>query len=240
MISTSTGKIFNEEVELFSNVAKSLTYDIGIPRNDFLFEKHNVLKNLKFDNYSKVIIWMPTFRKSSQLGIDGTSSDFGVPCIHENDLEDINKCLKENNYSLILKLHPWALDKMCDLSKYSNIISLRNEDIKPFNLYHLLGECDALITDFSSVFIDYLLVDKPICFAYDDLEEYKKTRDFMFKNYEDYMCGPKAHDKDDIIDFINSLNKDDKYKKERKEITQLFHTNKDGKTCERLEKLLFR
>ena len=55
----------------------------------------------------------------------------------------------------------------------------------------MLGSSDALITDYSSVYFDYLLLDKPIGFTVDDMELYIKDRGFIFNNPEEYMPGKR-------------------------------------------------
>lgn len=52
-----------------------------------------------------------------------------------------------------------------------------------------MGYSDALITDYSSVCVDYLIVDKPIAYTLDDYEVYKQTRGFVFEDPHEYMPG---------------------------------------------------
>ena len=109
-----------------------------------------------------------------------------------------------------------------------------------YSIYHLVGACDALITDYSSVFIDYLLLDRPICFAFDDVEEYKNSREFAFDNFEDYMCGQIIHDVTGLISFLDNINKqNDSFKGSRKKVLQSFHTFPDNKASERTYNLVF-
>ena len=54
-------------------------------------------------------------------------------------------------------------------------------------VYTLLRNADGLITDYSSVYFDYMLLDRPIAFAIDDIKEYGDKRGFIFETPEDYM-----------------------------------------------------
>ena len=51
--------------------------------------------------------------------------------------------------------------------------------------YELLGVADALLTDYSSVYYDYLLLDRPIGLCWDDYEEYK-ANGFKVNKLGDY------------------------------------------------------
>ena len=59
-------------------------------------------------------------------------------------------------------------------------------------LYELLGQTDALMTDYSSVAVDYMLCDKPIAFLLEDYEAYRKNRGFVFEDPLQYMPGSDA------------------------------------------------
>lgn len=81
---------------------------------------------------------------------------------------------------IIIKIH--HLQKTDVLSKInmSNIIYLEDYDLnlKNIQLYELVGQTDALITDYSSIMFDYMLIDKPIAYFINDLENYKKIEAF--------------------------------------------------------------
>ena len=223
-------KMFNADLKRF-NIT-------GFPRNDYLFQKcDDLLKIMNLNKYKKIIIWMPTFRGYGKNLVDGRSSESGLPTLKIYDLIDINKTLEELNYVLLLKLHPWAQETVKGLENCSMIKVIKNEDIPyQYNLYHLISKTDAMISDFSSVWGDYLLLNRPIGFAFDDLEEYKKSRYIPLSPIESFMPGPKIRNKKELISFISSLNKNDKYIKERIKIRDLFLSNVDGNSSERFLK----
>lgn len=226
---------------LFSDMmnADEDRFDItGFPRNDYLFEPAFDLKSkMNIDRYEKVIIWMPTFRSYGKGSLDGVSSPSGLPTLEIGDLDILNTELNKKNYLLLIKLHPWAKECVGEI-KYTNIKEVSLDDIpEPYTLYHLLAQTDALISDYSSVYGDYLLTDKPIGFAFNDLEEYQKNRYIPLSPIEDYMPGMKIRNKDDLIEFFNSLN-EDKYKDDRKKMRDLFFTDQDGHSSERFLKAI--
>lgn len=220
-------EMFNADIDRFDVV--------GFPRNDYLFQpKGDLLEQMGLNGYSKLIIWMPTFRGYGNNMKDGKASESGLPTLNKKDFKRINDKLEQLNYMLILKLHPWALESVGDISAYSRFKLVKNDDIPPdYNLYHFIGCMDAMVSDYSSVWGDYLLLDRPIGFAFDDLEEYKKSRCIPLSPLEDYMPGPQIRNCDGLIEFIDSLNGEDRYIQKRSQIRDLFLSDQDGNSSKR-------
>ncbi len=216
----------------------------GLPRNDVLFEKHpEELKKIKAIGFDKIILWMPTFRKhSSQIRNDSSRNyALGLPIIYdEKQLNNLNDVLKENNVGLIIKLHPAQDISSLNISdNLSNIIFLTSQRAEELELhvYELMTETDALLSDYSSVSFDYMLLDKPIGFTIDDIESYKIG--FSVENPLYYMAGNKIYTYEELVDFIVSVKKnEDNYKEERHKINDFCNFYKDANSCERVVELL--
>ena len=58
--------------------------------------------------------------------------------------------------------------------------------------------CDLLITDYSSIFFDFLLLDRPIVFFPYDLEQYLSQDRAMYFDYEIMTPGPKCRTYDEL------------------------------------------
>ncbi len=88
--------------------------------------------------------------------------------------------------------------------------------------YNFVGETDILITDYSSIYFDFLLTQKPIGFVIDDIDDYSDKRGFVVDNPLDYMPGEKIKDVEELKAFLDSIlaGKDD-WKEKRKEINDL-------------------
>ena len=94
-------------------------------------------------------------------------------------------------------------------------------------LYSLVGQSDALITDYSSIYFDYLLTQKPIGFVIDDIDSYSDKRGFVVENPEDYMAGEKIKDVSGLKQFIDGiLDGKDLWKEKRAEINDLMNPDK--------------
>lgn len=194
----------------------------GLPRNDLLFEKNDELKKLNIQNFNKIFIWMPTFRKlkysEEYIRVDSQKEYFlGLPLIESSkDLKELDCFLAKMNMFLIIKIHPGALNENDEKSDYSNIRIITTEEMKfkDINLYKLFSQTDALISDYSSVTFDYMLLDKPLAYIIDDLNEYKLG--FAHDNVLEYMPGHHIKNLEELKKFMEDIYlKKDLYKKER-------------------------
>ena len=216
---------------------------LGYPRNDKLFintqQKNEIKKNLKIQDFKKVIVWMPTFKHHN----GGERNDYGVDT--NNDMEIItnklmktlNTVLKENNTLLIIKLHPAQNLNYININEKENIKVFTNLDLfeKNVEVYSLMAISDALITDFSSVYTDYLLLDKPIGFELSGIENYQKGVGFIVDNPLEYMPGEIIQKEEDLLCFIkNIVEGNDMYKEERKKIKEIYHKFCDNNSSKRI------
>ncbi len=208
----------------------------GYPRNDALYESG---KNMVFYTKKekdavmqlsevkragkKIILYMPTFRQSEKKFFR---------CM---DLKEFNSFLERNNFVFYTKLHPKSelAAKFKKLS-YSCITNISPE----VDTYCLLGMADMLVTDYSSVYTDFLLLDKPTVFFTYDLEEYSRyTRDCYFE-YDIYMPESRAYTMDELMEgIIEAFSRQDitaKYKEKRRELCTRMWKYTDGRSCERI------
>lgn len=236
------GDAFVETKSEFWNCDKNQILTIGYPRYDLFFQENDRIDAF-FNKYQlndkKIIIWMPTFRKTgdNHFAENNIKMAFDLPILNnEEELNKINDICKEKNLFLIIKRHPVQVQYSCEKNNYSNILFIDNKTLEKNNieLYSLLKYTLGLITDYSSIAIDYLLLDKQIAFTLDDFEQYAKIRGFVFDNPLEYMPGKLIYNYDDMISFLSSIeNGEDIYKVKRKEIIPKVH-NKCNNYCDRL------
>lgn len=234
----TTSKLKKYSKDQFNLTNKTKFINCGLPRNDFLFCKNNELSKLTNKKYSKIILWMPTFRKTKNSNRNDSNKnyDLGIPLLNTNDeVNELNKLLKKYNFLLILKIHggqDQSVIKLKDLSNFK-ILTSEQEKEKEINLYKLIACTDALITDYSSVSYDYLLLNKPIGYIISDIKEYKLG--FSFRNILDYMPGSHIKNIKDLYVFIDELNLNkDKYKNQRKKVLDLVNDFQDNNNCKRI------
>ncbi len=181
---------------------------------------------------NKLILWMPTFRKSKKLGYNDVEEDGAglLPVVRKGELASLNEVLRQNNVKLMVKLHPMQDLDEYKKSEHSNISILSHQDFleSHLELYRLLGSADALITDYSSVFYDFMLMDRPIAFTVDDFEEYKDHRGFAVKDPDYYRTGPKLKDYEDVAAFVRSVSAgQDEWRERRGKVNEEVNVYRD-------------
>ena len=240
---SSQTKLVDQIICYEDNASPSQLVHLGYPRCDYFYTTNSTLirKILNLEDSSLFFIWLPTFRKhwAGREDVCNSSFDrFGMPLIHsEAQLEDLNIFLQEQNSHIFLKPHP-AQDVSGLVSKsLSHIHVINDRYLAEINLqlYQMIAASAALITDYSSVFFDYLLLDRPIVTTTDDIEEWKEGRGFI-SNMETMLekATVRAYDLDSLKEFIISvLRGQDRKKAGRKEIRDLVNLFQDGKSCQR-------
>jgi len=218
----------------------------GSPRNDLLFnsESKNYLSEI-FDkdfNNKKCIFYMPTFRvnlfKQVNEGNKQWNNIFDFDCL---DMDKFSLFLKEENIELVVKLHPAEEHIFINYLNGIEGINVISNDMlvnRNLDLYEILGGADLLITDYSSVFFDYLLLDRPIIFTPTDIEIYEQKRGFLF-DYDSVTPGPKVKTQQNLQDEIKkSFLEKNYYENERQKITDKVHFYKDNKSAMRVWDLI--
>lgn len=216
---------------------------VGFPCNDVFYEKtDSELKKLTNTDYTKVFLWMPTFRKGVSFNRNDSLDEqpLGIPLIKKmEDFEKLNKKLKELDSLLIIKIHPKQDLSSLKIENKSNIIVLTNHDMKKYNLdnYRLYKDVDAMISDYSSASYDFLFLNRPIAYDFSDLKSYKLS--LLFEHPEDYMAGPIIKGVADLFKFISSVvHSRDDYEKKRVSLFNYLYKYNDGNSCRRLAEFM--
>lgn len=208
---------------------------LGPPRNDWLFEgRKHILKYAGQDNFDKIIFCLPTFKQSGTWRDSDEVNPFLINTVDsEEALYCLNDVLKSSRRLMICKVHHLQVTDGFIFHEFSNIRYLdddellKNKDV----LYRLLGGADALLTDFSSVYMDYLLLDRPVGFFTDKMKEY--TRGFTMENPLEYMPGNKIDTFEALAQFIRNFDKEDSWKEQRAKVCRRIHKYCDNKNTQR-------
>lgn len=182
---------------------------LGQPRNDIFFTNTS---NPLFSG-KKIILYAPTHRKEGKEPIDLTKI---------MQMDQLEEFCKKNDYYFLVKKHFYHSLETEELSLYSRILDITKE---PYDTQKLLMAADILITDYSSIYIDYLLLDRPIIFYYFDYENYLQSDREMYFDYEKVTPGDKVNNFGELLDSLNHIShdKNDSRSGERKEIRDLFY-----------------
>lgn len=209
-------------------------------RQDYLFSDcKDLIRSFLGNSYNKYILGMPTFKKAKQW-TDAVTESWILPVIrNKNEFDRLNAFCKKENILLILKIHHLEDVSFIDATSTTNIRIIKDEDLQKagIQLYQLIGKTDALLTDFSSVAYDYMLLNKPIGYMVSEKNNY--SRGFIIENIEEEMPGEKINNLKDLENFLLNV-KDgiDLYKEKRDIIKNKFFVYQNSDNCERLLKLL--
>ncbi len=155
------------------NINKKYVLKFGLPRNDILISKNK--KSFNKSNL-KLILWLPTFRKAKNFSqIDDSINENFLKEWPSDFIKNLNYIAKKNKIKLIIKTHPLDIIKKFK-NKFSNIIFYENIDLINLNydLHDLISVSDGLISDISSVIIDYILLKKPLGLTTNSQKTFKR------------------------------------------------------------------
>ena len=158
-------------------VAKSMgtsvrrTVICGQPYTDALFKEPLVLPEI--DNTEFKVLYAPTWRKHSEVKLF-PFADF--------DFEKMESFLTQNKIHIYVRFHPAYEETIpVDILKMKNVSLFSAK--KYTEVMDYINIFDTLITDYSSIYLDYMPLERPMIFLPYDLEEELKTSGFVM----DYM-----------------------------------------------------
>lgn len=216
---------------------------LGYPRNDYLFNEDGKL-NLSFfingiNDFDKIVFAMPTWRTLSQNLVfdDYLSHLFGF----EFDIFKLDEYFFSINFLLIIKLHPVDelkfQENLLNLEfKFKSVFFLTDIGLakNSIDLYKLLNSADLLITDYSSVYFDFMLLDRPILFVPGDLVHFSQDPGFLVESYDFWTPGDKVHNINEFkIKILEALS-NDKFSQIRNQLKNEVHRYKDNNSSNRL------
>ncbi|MBQ6708344.1 MAG: CDP-glycerol glycerophosphotransferase family protein [Clostridia bacterium] len=201
---------------------ESRVLPLGAPRTDYYFRGVDAQKlRAEFDEKypvckdKKLVLYAPTFRDDKEKNKE---------LVKKLDIKAFNEALGDE-YVLLIRYHPQVhedgvnLDGAVDLTKYPNV----NE---------LILISDILVTDYSSICMDFSMLDKPTLFYAYDLEEYASDRQFYF-DYEEYVPGAVVRTQEELMRVLENHEYDlDKEKNEKFKNFNFDYT--DGKSSQRV------
>jgi len=201
---------------------------LGYPRNDILKtpDKHTIenVERLRL-GYSKVILFAPTFRESGESPFSSISVA---------TWEGICSYLKRNNFLLIVRSHATEfLFKMNDAansvtSGYANITFAAN-DVYP-DVQELMLASDVLISDYSGIIFDYLLLERPIIrFIYDE-PVYEAERGLLYLA-DDLTIGTTVRSESELLQAIGAALATGSVCENSKMLRKIFHSPRESGAC---------
>jgi len=218
------------------NIPAERTLITGAPRHDVLFKDvpgaeidvneplRDKLSEIRAGNpTSKIILYAPTFRR-------GAASKSPLSHLDLNKLQDFAVRM---NYFFVVSLHPkYASSKWAPEGRFPNIFFCSPS----YDRLPLLRQFDMLITDYSSCFIDFLLLNKPTIFFAYDLDEYRNNPG-IDEEFWRFIPGPRV---ETMSALLRALEQPDKFAEERERARNIFFEYKDGAASERIAHVILK
>jgi CDP-glycerol glycerophosphotransferase (TagB/SpsB family) len=231
---TAAGPVFEAFAAAF-DIEEHEALVSGYPRNDVLFEDregtevgldrttYERVRSLAAD--STVVSYIPTYRRTQKLA-HSDGQPLTAARLAPSELQTI---LERYDAHLLIKHHPLSSIEF-DIDTFERIHVLP----PGFDVAPLLKHTDVLVSDYSSVFFDFLLLDRPLVFYPFDKADYERTRGFYFE-YESVTPGPKAENTGELHHWLEHfLQGRDGFEEERARVRERFHAHVDGNASERV------
>jgi CDP-glycerol glycerophosphotransferase (TagB/SpsB family) len=194
----------------------------GQPRNDFLIQNKSsaleeqirakLLSAHSIPTNQRIVTYLPTFRNNRYR-------QFSFLSLKGSEYEMLQSLLERNNAVLLEKSHPVDGKREGDIQEKAmqRIVPLKEN--ARIDTQELLLATDLLITDYSGVYLDYVLLDRPVLhFAYDH-EYYTQSDRGLYFKLEDVAAGPVVQNFDELCKCIEQdLQNPDLHRKCREKV----------------------
>lgn len=196
-------------------IPKENVLQLGQARNDIFFQETEEDNELpEYIKNNNVITYMPTHRS------------FGKRDDDINDILDLKKIdafCETYRYKFLVKRHMYSSGRIS--KKLRHVIDVSDANLDP---QLLLKYTDILITDYSSCYTDYLLLDRPVIFYCYDLDKYLNVSNEMYFDYDEVTPGPHAEDFDSLLQALKHFaDGHDGYQQERKRVLDIFYAKEN-------------
>lgn len=223
---------------------------LGYPVHDQLFDSVDPIA-LGFweklvgrpERFSKIIGWLPTYRQhndSLRLNRDMTVFPFGVPLLRtDEDFRRLNALLQRENILLAVQMHPAQAANFprWDLSHIVKVDPALKEALGISTL-HLMKGFDALVTDYSGAYYEFLLLDRPVGITVDDYAAYAEKPGFAL-DFFDWIKGEYLKTPLDLERFVENVARGlDPAREARRAAALRIHPFTDNQSTKRVADLL--
>lgn len=224
----STSVFFSNVLMKASGFGPERLLATGLPRNDFLTterpESVAIAARLR-GHADRLIFFLPTYRNSARgfMTKDGTETST-VLGLSAADSDRLHSWLQKNRCKMIVKPHPMSINigkPFVDDEQWALI----DETIlfkEGLGLYELLAQADLLVTDVSSVYVDFLITGRPQILYFPDMDRYEKTRGLLLQPLSDYAPGPIARTFQELENSLDLwMTGDDSWRARRMQLRDL-------------------
>lgn len=206
----------------------------GYPRNDVMFLSAEAAANSQrnwpasfkaaVDAKRRIFMYLPTYR------------DSGNPYFNL-DWTDLDQLMQTLGATFFYKFHPD--DKSTFRGSGSYIVELPMET----DIYSMMAYTDALISDYSSIIFDYMLLERPIIYYAPDMEEFiASSRSLIFAPNDiavGPVCSTAAELMESLADVVNEVHDSADERADWATTRRRFNTYVDGNSCRRTAEVIY-
>src|SRR5690606_20456698 len=148
------------------------------------------------------------------------------------DLDELNAFALRHDLLIAWKAHP---KDRCVVTHREAIVVID----KMADAYPLMQYVDCMVTDYSSIYMDFILLDRPVVFFPYDLDAYVAGRGLQHE-YDEVSPGPKCHNQSELQQILREVLVEgrDAWASQRDHVRRQFYRYQDGRSCERLFKAI--
>lgn len=194
----STAPLMTDHFCKAFRIEPSRCWEFGYPRSDDAFLPRERLRARlaekdpksfailqRFESFERVVLYMPTYRDSHRDVLLDAGFDF----------DRLDREMAARNTLFVVKLHPWSRSTFPEPGRHPNLWFASNTD----DLYPVMPFTDVLVTDYSSVYFDYLLLGKPVALVvFDEAQYMREDRDLVL-DFDTHSPGPRARSFDELL-----------------------------------------
>jgi len=234
----SYSRLYNFFMGCCRDVIQSKFCITGMPRNDLLLlsdASANMRKLFGKISHTRIVLYAPTFREATGYGYSGMKEGYFFAW-HDYCLNDFDSFLQEHGILLLAKIHAAEVTEL-NIEETKNIKLVTDEMLSNCDLllYEILGAVDLLITDYSSIAVDYLLIDNPIVYTIRDVDEYSTKHGLMTEPFDAWAPGETVRDYKGLKAAISeALFGEDRYKGKREQMRRIMHKYNDAESTRRV------
>lgn len=213
----------------FAPVPRERVWPTGLPRNSLILEDEDRLPadyrrhlhdlDERLDG-RRLVVYAPTWRESTD----------DLYSFSRDEVDALEGVFSRHDAVLGVRGHPKVREAEAYSARSGSDAVFSVDDLPDPNV--LLRRTDVLVTDYSSIYIDFLLLDRPVLhFAY-DLEAYRSERGFLYEP-EDAFAGPCPKTFDELLEHLDeTLANPDAHADQREQARSLFHEHPDDSARE--------
>lgn len=198
--------------------------ELGYPRNDVLSspdadsQRADVRSRLGLSERDRVILYAPTWRDNHRVGRVFNKVLYLDPDEIVSSVDNAVVLVRGHYNSMRAAEQTDPGGRIIDVTRYPDIAGL-----------YLAA--DALVTDYSSVFFDFALTDKPMVFLAPDLVEYRDDNRGFYLDYHETVPGPVCVTTKEVVEALSGP---DRFAERRREFREQFVPHDDGGAAARV------